>query len=104
MEDDDEDERIPDEQRLLNEIFTSNHYDESVRPVFNSSENVRVTFGFTLIQIMDMVSKHSFICRYIYYHWLLSEFRRNGERKACFTNAYFNKGNVNQPSLFLEMF
>ncbi|XP_064609290.1 neuronal acetylcholine receptor subunit beta-3-like [Liolophura sinensis] len=58
VEDDDEDDRIPDEQRLLNEIFTSNHYDESVRPVFNSSENVQVTFGFTLIQIMDMEEKN----------------------------------------------
>lgn len=46
----------PDEQRLLDKLFNPDRYDNSVRPVYNSSESVKVEFGFTLIQIMDMVS------------------------------------------------
>jgi hypothetical protein len=48
--------RIPDEQRLLNKVFRANRYDSSVRPVFNATASVKVNFGLTLIQIMDMVS------------------------------------------------
>jgi hypothetical protein len=40
----------------MQKIITDQHYDNSVRPVYNSSRNVEVSFGFTLIQIMDMVS------------------------------------------------
>ena len=46
---------LPDEHDLLLKLFDSQSYDSSVRPVYNSSKNVVVTFGFTLIQIMDMV-------------------------------------------------
>ena len=49
------DEVLPDEHDLLLKLFDSQSYDSSVRPVYNSSKNVVVTFGFTLIQIMDMV-------------------------------------------------
>jgi len=47
--------RLTDEQALMERLFNEQQYDNSVRPVFNSSRNVVVTFGFTLIQIMDMV-------------------------------------------------
>ena len=47
---------VPDEQRLVHELFNANKYDNSVRPVMNASQNVVVMFGYTLIQIMDMVS------------------------------------------------
>lgn len=47
---------LPDEQVLLGKLFNEQQYDNSVRPVFNSSKNVEVMVGFTLIQIMDMVS------------------------------------------------
>lgn len=47
---------LPDEQVLLGKLFNEQQYDNSVRPVFNSSKNVEVNVGFTLIQIMDMVS------------------------------------------------
>lgn len=59
--------RLPDEQRLLLKLFEN--YDTSVRPVFNSSKNVVVNFGFTLIQIMDMVSFaiFTFIFRNVYF-------------------------------------
>lgn len=50
------DEVLPDEQKLLRKLFNDQSYDNSVRPVFNSSDNVMVSFGFTLIQIMDMVN------------------------------------------------
>ena len=49
------DDVLPDEHDLLQKLFNNQSYDSSVRPVFNSSHNVVVTFGFTLIQIMDMV-------------------------------------------------
>ena len=45
---------MPDEQRLLMKMFRV--YDNSVRPVYNATNNVVVKFGLTLIQIMDMVS------------------------------------------------
>lgn len=47
---------LPDEQALLSKLFNEQQYDNSVRPVFNSSKNVEVMIGFTLVQIMDMVS------------------------------------------------
>ena len=47
---------LPDEQRLVNELFNKSNYDNTVRPVMNASYSVEVKFGFTLIQIMDMVS------------------------------------------------
>lgn len=49
---------LPDEQKLLNNLglFDAEIYDKSVRPVFNASKTVVVDFGFTLIQIVDMVS------------------------------------------------
>jgi hypothetical protein len=31
------------------------NYDNAVRPVINASQSITVGFGFTLIQIMDMV-------------------------------------------------
>ncbi|KAL3865422.1 hypothetical protein ACJMK2_042812 [Sinanodonta woodiana] len=49
---------LPDEQKLLNKLFNEQAYDNSVRPVYNSSRNVEVIFGFTLIQIMDMDEKN----------------------------------------------
>lgn len=48
--------RSTDEQKLLEHIFVINDYDSNSRPVYNSTQNVEVTFGFTLIQILDMVS------------------------------------------------
>ena len=51
---------LPDEHDLLLKLFDNQSYDSSVRPVYNSSKNVEVTFGFTLIQIMDMVRKEMF--------------------------------------------
>ena len=55
---------LPDEQKLLHHLglFDPEIYDKSVRPVFNASKNVVIDFGFTLIQIVDMVS----ICIAIY--------------------------------------
>lgn len=47
---------LPDEQRLVEELFNKNKYDNSVRPVINASHSVVVKFGYSLIQIMDMVS------------------------------------------------
>lgn len=49
---------LPDEQKLLNNLglFDAEIYDKSVRSVFNASKTVVVDFGFTLIQIVDMVS------------------------------------------------
>lgn len=55
---------LPDEQVLLGKLFNEQQYDNSVRPVFNSSKNVEVMVGFTLIQIMDMVS-HCMTCKHI---------------------------------------
>lgn len=49
---------LPDEQELFKKLFNDQQYDNSVRPVYNSSENVVVEFGFTLIQIMDMDEKN----------------------------------------------
>lgn len=46
---------LPDEQRLLMKLLKN--YDSNVRPAMNSSVSVEVTFGFSLIQIMDMVSE-----------------------------------------------
>ena len=57
----------PDEQQLFYKLFNEQAYDNSVRPVFNSSHNVEVTFGFTLIQIMDMV-RFSFLFLFHYVH------------------------------------
>lgn len=45
---------VPDEQRLLTKIYRN--YDNSVRPVYNATNNVVVKFGLSLIQIIDMVS------------------------------------------------
>ena len=47
---------IPDEHRLVAKLFNKDRYDNSVRPVFNSSDYVNISFGFSLIQIMDMVT------------------------------------------------
>ena len=47
---------VPDEQRLLNRVFRAHRYDNSIRPVYNATTSVKVKFGMTLIQIMDMVS------------------------------------------------
>ncbi|XP_021375385.1 neuronal acetylcholine receptor subunit alpha-10-like [Mizuhopecten yessoensis] len=52
---------LPDEQRLVGKLFDKLTYDNSVRPVFNSSENVVVGFGFSLIQIMDMDEKNQLL-------------------------------------------
>ncbi|WAQ99871.1 ACHB3-like protein [Mya arenaria] len=53
--------RLPDEQALMHRLFNEQQYDNSVRPVFNSSKNVEVQFGFTLIQIMDMDEKNQLV-------------------------------------------
>ncbi|WAQ99872.1 ACH1-like protein [Mya arenaria] len=53
--------RLPDEQALMHRLFNDQQYDNSVRPVFNSSENVEVQFGFTLIQVMDMDEKNQLV-------------------------------------------
>ena len=45
---------VPDEQRLLARI--SHNYDANVRPVYNATDSVVVTFGMSLIQLVDMVS------------------------------------------------
>ena len=50
---------IPDEQRLMSRVFRSKSYDNSVRPVYNATDNVVVNFSVTLIQVMDMVSAQS---------------------------------------------
>ena len=42
----------PEEQRLIKDLFA--HYDPSVRPVYNGSHSVLITFGVTLVQVMDM--------------------------------------------------
>jgi hypothetical protein len=47
-------EEIPDEQRLLVKLLAN--YNSNVRPVMNSNDSVPVTFGISLIQVMDMVS------------------------------------------------
>ena len=46
---------LPDEQRLFKKLFAT--YSTDVRPVYNSSDNVIITFNFNLIQVLDMVSK-----------------------------------------------
>jgi hypothetical protein len=53
---------LPDEQKLINNLglFDPDVYDKSVRPVYNSTWSVVVDFGFTLIQIVDMVSRTSY--------------------------------------------
>jgi hypothetical protein len=45
----------PDEQKLI--YLLLNNYDSAVRPVFNASKSVLITFSLSLIQISDMVIK-----------------------------------------------
>ena len=45
---------IPDEQRLMEALLKD--YLKYSRPVVNASYSVQISFGFTLIQISDMVS------------------------------------------------
>ena len=45
--------QLPDEQRLLTRLMRS--YESGARPVVSANSSVTVEFGFTLIQIMDMV-------------------------------------------------
>lgn len=54
--------RVPDEQRLL-EILLKD-YNPGARPVFNASHIIYAKFGFTLIQISDMVSRISLMFIY----------------------------------------
>lgn len=44
----------PDEQKLIFELL--NNYDSAVRPVFNASKPVGISFSLSLIQISDMVT------------------------------------------------
>ena len=53
--DNDADEILPVEQRLMNHLLRN--YERSVRPVKNASDTVFVRMGLTLTQIFDMVSK-----------------------------------------------
>ncbi|KAJ8304992.1 hypothetical protein KUTeg_018575 [Tegillarca granosa] len=73
----------PDEQRLLDKLFNPDRYDNSVRPVYNSSESVKVEFGFTLIQIMDMDEKNQVL---ITNAWL--EHKWNDDRIGWNTSEY----------------
>ena len=50
--------RIPDEQRLISKLLRG--YDTAARPVFNASKSVVIEFGFSLIQIYDMVIEKKF--------------------------------------------
>lgn len=43
-----------DEARLLDDVFGKS-YNKYLRPVMKKSQNITVTFGLTLNQIMDMV-------------------------------------------------
>lgn len=47
-------EQWPDEQKLIFELL--NNYDSAVRPVYNASRSVGITFSLSLIQISDMVT------------------------------------------------
>jgi hypothetical protein len=44
---------VPDEQRLMTKILRG--YDTASRPVYNASTPVIIEFGFSLVQIFDMV-------------------------------------------------
>jgi hypothetical protein len=46
---------IPDEQRLMSKLLRG--YDTASRPVYNASTPVVIEFGFSLVQIFDMVIK-----------------------------------------------
>ena len=48
----------------MSRVFRSKSYDNSVRPVYNATDNVVVNFSVTLIQVMDMVSAplHYMLC------------------------------------------
>lgn len=51
-----DEQEVPDEQRLLMKLL--NNYNSNVRPVINSNHSVPVTFGISLIQVMDMDEKN----------------------------------------------
>lgn len=87
---------IPDEQRLLNKVFKN--YDQSVRPVFNATKNVVVSFGLTLIQIMDMVSA-SFIIIVLNVFYQIMEGQRVRVALFCCGN-YISKTWQNFVGLF----
>ena len=44
---------VPDEQRLMTKLLRG--YDTASRPVYNASTPVVIEFGFSLVQIFDMV-------------------------------------------------
>ncbi|XP_050401430.1 neuronal acetylcholine receptor subunit alpha-6 [Patella vulgata] len=58
---------LPDEQRLSRKLFYN--YDTSVRPVFNSSHSVIVTFNYNLIQVMDMDEKNQVLTLNAWLEW-----------------------------------
>ncbi|ESP05434.1 hypothetical protein LOTGIDRAFT_52481, partial [Lottia gigantea] len=58
---------LPDEQRLLHKLFSN--YDTSVRPVFNSSHRVVVSFNYNLIQVMDMDEKNQILTLNAWLEW-----------------------------------
>jgi len=53
FKDNDDEDRIPDEQRLLEHLLTDN--EPAVRPVYNSSQPVLVHFRLGLYQIASLV-------------------------------------------------
>lgn len=77
------DEVLPDEQKLLRKLFNDQSYDNSVRPVFNSSDSVMVSFGFTLIQIMDMVNTILFFYCFSYFHYVFLNTSTSFNRIEC---------------------
>ena len=48
----------PNERRLINDLMSK--YNNLERPVFNESEALKLNFGLTLQQIIDVVSKKLF--------------------------------------------
>ncbi|XP_074649950.1 neuronal acetylcholine receptor subunit alpha-10-like [Tubulanus polymorphus] len=82
LPDDMKEEDLPDEQRLVRRVFQ--HYDSSVRPVYNASRNVVVYIGMTLIQIMDMDEKNQVLVTNV---WLVHTWK---DQRIGWNPADFN--------------
>ena len=53
---------ISSEQRLMTDLLWK--YENSVRPIYNSSKPVEVGLGLTLTQILDLVSNYTIVTQY----------------------------------------
>jgi len=55
----------PEEERLLNDLFTDNQYRQLARPVANDNDTLEVLFGLSLQQIVDVVRIISRFIKYL---------------------------------------